>query len=292
MRKHISIFVLVIVILCGLIYWRQSGSLSPEKNALETSSQRIVSLSPATTEILFALGLDDEIVGVTTFCDYPLRAKSKDKIGSFSRPSIEKIMSLKPDLIVATGLEQAATVAKLKQLGLNVFVCYPATLSELWTAMAGLGELTHTRAAAHAVISQMTARIALIQEKIKHIPQEQRPKVFVEISHNPLMTAGKGSYIDELLTLAGGRNIAQDTPRPYSYFNVEQVVVRNPDCIILAYMADKNAPNTFRHRLGWEMISAVKNKRVYNDIDPALFLRPGPRLVEGLESIYKRLYSS
>ncbi len=133
-------------------------------------------------------------------------------------------------------------------------------------------------------------RIEEVKSKVELIPANKRQKVFIEIWYDPLTTAGKGSYVDELITLAGGINISADTRRAYSVFSAEEVIKRNPDCIILAYMDQKKPKDLVKGRFGWSGISAVKNNRLYNDVDPALLLRPGPRIVQGVNEIYKRLY--
>ncbi|MBL7197970.1 MAG: cobalamin-binding protein [Candidatus Omnitrophica bacterium] len=281
MKKIILLINLTLIIIC----FSQLGLVSSE-----TKKQRIISLAPSTTEILFSLGLDDEIVGVTTFCNYPPEAIKKEKVGAFSDPNIEKILSLKPDLIFATGLEQAPTVERLKQLKLKVFVSDPSSIDELFTSIKEIGKLTHREKQAEALVNQMKTKIEQIGAKIHHIPLDKRPKVFIEIWHDPLLTAGKDSFVDELISLAGGINIAYDTPRAYSYFSPEQVIKRDPDCIILGYMVTEKAMHAINKQFSWKEIKAVKNNSVYNDINPDLFLRPGPRIVEGLEKIHMKLY--
>jgi len=273
------IFILIILVLSV-----SGGSLSAERPL------KIVSLAPSTTEILFELGLADNIIGVTTFCNYPPEAQTKDQVGTFSNPDIERIVYLAPDMVFATGLEQAPVVEKLKRFNMKVIVSDPSTFRELFSSIRQMGELTDRKKEADLLVRQMTSRIRRVRRKAEKIPVDVKPKVFIEIWHDPLMSAGKGSFVDELITAAGGRNIASDTPRPYSYFSAEQVIKRDPDCIILGYM-NKNTPiDTFRERLGWGDISAVKNGCVYNDIDSDLFMRPGPRLVEALEKIHNRIY--
>jgi iron complex transport system substrate-binding protein len=252
--------------------------------------QRIISLAPSTTEILFGLSLDDEIVGITIFCNYPPEALKKEKIGTFSQPNIEKILSLKPDVIFATGLEQAPAVERLRQLKLKVYVSDPSNIEELFNSIKEIGKLTYREIEAERLIALMKTEIEKIRAQVKLTPPNKRPKVFIEIWHDPLMTAGRGSFINELITLAGGINIAQDISTAYSYFNLEQLIDRNPDLILLAYRDNKEAQDIVKNRFGWEGIKAVKNDRVYNDINPDLFLRPGPRLVEGLKEIHKRLH--
>ena len=251
---------------------------------------RVISLAPATTEILFALGLDDEIVGVSQYCNFPEKALTKEQVGSMSSPNIERIMALKPDIVFMTGLEQEPTIAKLRQLNIKVFVSDPPNIEELYSSIDNMGRLVGRENEAAEIISRMKADIAAISDKVAPIPLNERPKVFVEIWNNPIMTAGKGSYIDDLINIAGGINIAGDTKRPYSYFNVEEVIKRNPDCIIMGYMDKIDGRELTAKRFGWENISAVKNGRVYNDINPDIMFRPGPRVVEGIRQIHKRLY--
>ena len=251
---------------------------------------RYISLAPSTTEILFSLGLDNEIVGVSTYCNYPEQAKNKTKVGSFSSLSIERIISLYPDYIFCTGLEQAPVVAQLRQLNFNVYVADPVNVEELFKTIEEIGKITYKAKEASLLIEKMKSEIGEVIFKAKLIPREEKVKVFIEIWHEPLMTAAKGSVVDELINLAGGINIAHDLIRPYCNFSAEKVINLNPQCIILAYM-DKEAPlKLVQQRFGWNKIDAVKNGRVFNDIDPDTLLRPGPRITGGMAEIYKRLY--
>jgi len=251
---------------------------------------RYLSLAPSTTEILFSLGLNDNIVGVSSYCNYPPEAKTKAKIGDFSHPNMEKIIFLKPDYIFCTGLEQAPAITELRRLKFNVYVADPVNIQELLQSIQEIARITHKEKEAQALIAKMQADIEKVKARARLIPQEKRVKVFVEIWHEPLMTAGKGSFVDEIISLAGGINIAQGVRRPYSYFSPEQVVSLNPGCIILAYM-DKQPPlQLLEARFGWSQIDALKNKRVFNDIDPDELLRPGPRITAGLIALQERLY--
>jgi len=277
--------ILTIDMIFALIFLHP-GALS----ASDAGSLRVVSLAPATTEILFALGLDREIVGVTTFCKYPPKALAKEKVGTFSHPSIEKIISLKPDIIFCTGLEQNDVVAKLKQLNLNICISDPSNFEELFASILKIGSLVNRDKEAAGLVSAMRHSIDEIRSKTANVSNDKKPRVFVEIWNDPLTTAGKGSFVDELISLAGGTNIAGDVNKPYFYFNPEEVVRRDPDYIILAYMDNKDSLKMFGKRIGWNSVSAIKNNRVYGDIDPDLLLKPGPRLVDGLREVHKRLY--
>ncbi|MFA5156410.1 MAG: cobalamin-binding protein [Candidatus Omnitrophota bacterium] len=277
----------LLVIICYLVLgtWNLSGCFAADK-------PRYISLAPSTTEILFALGLADSIVGVSTFCNYPEAAGDKPAVGSFSSPNIEKIISLKPDYIFCTGLEQAQAVQELRRLGFNVYVSDPSSAEELFASINEIAKITAKAEEAGRLINRMREDISAINEKVKLVLPADRVRVFIEIWHEPLMTAGKGSFVDELVSLAGGINVAHEVIRPYCNYSAEKVIDLNPQVIILAYM-DKEPPlKLVEGRFGWKDIDAVKNRRVFNDIDPDTLLRPGPRITKGLEELYKKLYEA
>jgi len=255
-------------------------------------SSGYVSLAPSTTEILFALGLEERISGVSSYCNYPPRAAEKTRVGDFSHPNLEVILALKPEYIFCTGLEQAPTVARLKALGFRVYCADPSGVEELLKTVREIGAITKKEKRALEIIAEIRAGIAEASEKTDLIPEDKRVKVFLEIWHDPLMTAGKGSFVDELIKLAGGINIARGVRRPYCNFSAEQVAVMDPDCIILAYMDERSAVGIMETRFGWENIKAVRNGRVFNDLNPDLILRPGPRVAEGVRELQKRMYPS
>jgi iron complex transport system substrate-binding protein len=175
-------------------------------------------------------------------------------------------------------------------LGFSVYVADPVNIQELFRTILEIGKITHKEGAASLLVEVMKSRAQVVLSKTKLIPQDKRVRVFVEIWYEPLMTAAKGSFVDELITLAGGVNIAHDLIRPYCNFSAEKVISLNPQCIILAYM-DRQAPlELVRQRFGWERTDAVRNGRVFSDINPDILLRPGPRIVQGLEEIYQKLY--
>lgn len=258
---------------------------------LHAKELRVISVAPSTTEIACALGLTDNLVGVSTWCDYPSQVKTKEKVGSFSEPNIEKILFLKPDLVLATGLEQARVVEGLKSFGIKVVTVDPKNFEELFDSFKEIGKITGRKLEAQALIKNMKDSIAKVSEKVKSQNLSKKPKVYIEVWHDPIIVAGKGSFIDEMIMLAGAVNIAYDTDRPFSQFSPELIVERDPDVIILGYMnVGISARDAIAKRLGWQNIKAVKNSRVYDDIDSDLLFRPGPRLALGLEELYKRFY--
>jgi len=254
-------------------------------------SLRVISLAPSTTEILFALGLDKEIVAVSRSCNYPPQALSKEKVGTFSDPDIEKILSLKPDLIFCTGLKQAAVVAKLRQLGLRVCVSDPANFDELFQSIKEIAILTGRSVQGNRLIAEMRSTIKEIKDKVKKAALTKPLRVYIEIWHGPLVTAGKNSFISEILQIAGAVNIADNCAKSYFDITAEEVIASDPQAIIVAYMDNRDAKAELARRPGWKNITAVKNGCVYNDINSDIFLRPSPRLAQGLKEIYKRLYA-
>jgi len=256
----------------------------------QAKDMRIISLAPATTEMLFALGLDKEIIAVSQFSDYPPQAINKPSVGTFSDPNVEMIIALKPDIIFCTGLEQMPVVNKLRQLNFKVQVSDPANFSELFSSIKKMGELTDKRQEAEVLVEKMRLAIDVIKRKVLQSHLEKQPKVYIEIWHSPLMTAGSGSFVDEIISIVGGINIAHDSFRPYVNFTSEQVIKGNPDHIVMAYMDKEDVTRIAAKRPGWGSISAIKNGKVYNDINSDLFLRPGPRLIDGLNEIYKKFY--
>jgi iron complex transport system substrate-binding protein len=259
--------------------------------SVQAKDMRIISLAPSTTEILFALGLDKEIVAVSRSCNYPPQALNKEKVGTFSDPDIEKILSLKPDLIFCTGLKQAVVVIKLRQLGLKVCVSDPADFNELFQSIKEIAGLTGKNVQGDKIIDEMRSAIEEIRGKVKQSAHIKPLRVYVEIWHGPLVTAGKNSFISEILQIAGAVNIADNCAKSYFDITAEEVIASDPQVIIVAYMDNRDAKAELARRPGWKNITAVKNGCVYNDINSDIFLRPSPRLAHGLKEIYKRLYA-
>ncbi|MCM8779524.1 MAG: cobalamin-binding protein [Candidatus Omnitrophica bacterium] len=260
--------------------------ISPEVKAQDL---RIVSLAPNTTEILFALDLGKNIVGVDIFSNYPEEAKKIEKVGSFSHPNLEKIVSLKPDFVFITGLEQNPFNLKLRRLGLRVFTVDPQSIKELFQDVLQIGKITHKEERAKTLVREMEKELAEIKEKVKN--KVDRPKVFLEIWDSPLITCGRNSYIEEMISLAGGINIAHNLPRKFSRISQEQVIKNSPEVIIVSHMQNNEGmKKSIGKRWGWQIVEAIKKDRIYADIDPDIILRPGPRIIAGIKELYRRFY--
>jgi iron complex transport system substrate-binding protein len=257
---------------------------------LETVPQRIVSVSPACTEILFALGLGDQVVGVTEYCNYPEEALSKPKIGTFTSPNLEVIMAQDPDLVLATAGVQSDMVGRMEEMGLKVYVVNPATFDETVAIIRDVGSLTGREAEAARIADDMQKRADEIAAAVKSKTAAggTSPKVFYEIFYeNNVWTAGRNSIISDLIRMAGGTNLGDADSADYYEFSVESLIAGNPDVYLVGSGSMAN-PGDITTRAGWDMMNAVRNGRVYV-VNEDLVYRTGPRLIDGLESIYQAI---
>ncbi len=255
------------------------------KVAVTPSPQRIVSLAPSITEILFSLELGAQIVGVTTYCNYPPATAAIDKVGDTLHPNLEKIISLRPDLVImstASQLEQLRV--KLLQAGIPVFVVKAQSLEQTLHSIEAIGELVNRGAQAHALAEQLRARIEKIKAQVAGKPH---PKIFFVVGADPLITAGKAAFITDLIELAGGQSISADVVAEWPAYSAETVVARAPD-IILIPGADHGGALTLPASL--QTTPAARNGHTYQ-IDGDLILRPGPRIVDGLEQMARLFHT-
>ena len=265
---------------------------APQKTGTtEKFTQSIVSCSPSTTEILFALGVGDRIVAVSTADDYPAAVKDVRKVGGFADPNVEVLIGIRPDLVVSTPFRVPTVADDLRARGMKVLVSEQMSFQDVFDTILKLGEATGAQARGSELIAQLKARVAAVQARAAKVPPDKRLKVFIEISSAPLYTAGRGSFMDEVVTLAGGVNIASGIERPFAKVSDEFVIQQNPDVILIGYMAeDKNVRKEISSRIGWPQVKAVVSGRIIDDIHPDLLCRPGPRLVDGLEALERKLY--
>lgn len=256
---------------------------------IDREPQRIISLAPSNTEILFALNLGERIAGVTEYCDYPQEANNKEKIGGFSTPNIEKVISLNPDLVIATSMHQKA-VEELERLGVPVIVLFPKKVSDVLNNITLIGRATGQEDVAEGLVKDLKARMDAVTDKTGKIPEGKRPRVYYEVWHDPLITAGPDTFVDDLITLAGGINIAGDSKTSYPEISLEVVIQKDPQIFIYSHHGNSRQEiEQIYSRQNWQDISAIKNKRVYI-IDQNLVQRATPRLIDGLEELAKMLH--
>ena len=240
--------------------------------------QRIVSLTPSNTEILFDLGLNGRIVADTSQCNYPPEATKLPHIGDY-RISVEQVIAQKPDLVVAVTSANATAINQLERLHTQVFAVDPYNLPQLYESILAIGRITATEVKAKQIVDGMRARVDALKAKVRQA--KTKPKVLVVVQGQPLMVAGSDNFLHEAVTLAGGINIGREAGSRFPLFSPETVVIRAPD-IILGRADLANKP-------GWSTIPAVKNHAIY--APPADTLsRPTPRLIDGIEYIARKLH--
>jgi iron complex transport system substrate-binding protein len=246
--------------------------------AINGTPQRIVSLAPSNTEILFALGLGDKMVGVTDWCDYPPEAQDKEKVGSYDTPDTEKIVALTPDLILVAYGTTMDVINNLVGLGLTVFGIKSTDLDDVLNDIKRVGEITDKEVEAQALTSEMAVGIQAVTDQAEEL--EQRPRVFYIVwggEGSALWTAGSGTFIHELIEKGGGVNICQNITG-YATVSIEEVIARNPEVIITSELSYDWAWNATE----LASTNASQSGRIYT-CDDNLVQRPGPRLIDGLE---------
>jgi len=257
---------------------------------LETVPQRIVSHVPSITETLFALGLGDKIVGDSEYCDYPEEAKTKPKVGGYFTPNIEAIVALNPDLVLTDGYVPEL-ITKLDSLGIPLAVIAPKDINGILRNIELLGNVTGSQKEATELTGDMQKRIDAV---VNIVSGASRPMVFYVFDATDTTkpwTVGPGSFVDALISLAGGENVAASASDPWIQFNMEQLVNSNPDIILMesSHGTAALSPSQLKELPGWQNLTAVKEDRIYI-IDGDLVNLSGPRIVQGLEEIAKILH--
>jgi len=248
---------------------------------------RVVSLAPSITEMLFALGLDEQIVGVTDFCNYPAAALAKPKIG-YARPNLESLLALRPDLIVAPQeFLRADTLAKLEQLKIPVFLLEAKSVENIFAQIQSLGKIFNRVPMSDEITRTMRDRMA---EVMKRITSSEKKRVLYVLNSHPLITVGPGSYIHQMIGLAGGINIAADSSSPYPRLNLETVLKEDPEVLIFPVGSAESIPKNEQDEWNrWSNLSAVRNRHL-RSVSSDELNRPGPRVVEGLEHLARAIH--
>lgn len=251
---------------------------------------RIVSAAPAVTEILFALGAGDRVVAATDQCNYPPEAARLPKIGGFWSPSVERALGARPDLVIGSRGNPPDFVAALRKSGLPVLTVDPHTLQDIYDTIGRVASLIGARQAGERLIASMQSRLDVIAESIGDVPENERPTAFLVLQVMPPWTAGAGTFQDDAIRAAGGRNIAEDV-KEFAPYSTETLVAKNPDYLLLSTM------NGDRARMKTEVLgdpafrqlSAVKRRRMLVlDSDP--LMRAGPRIVDAIEAMARGFY--
>ncbi len=250
--------------------------------------ERVVSLAPNLTEIVYAVGAGNRLVGDTTYCDYPEEAKGVAKVGDTLNPSIERIIALRPQLILVTTASQLDRFTRqLEEFNITVYVTSPRDLEGIFRSIESLGDLLDQRAQGQKVAADLRARASAVEERVRG---EQPVRVFYQVSREPLYTAGQESFMTDLIRRAGGVNVTADVPGAWPRYSDEAALATRPEAIIIPVDDSMNGGDTQVSAALLKSPAAQKN-RVYK-INGDYLSRPGPRLVEGLEQMARALHPS
>lgn len=248
---------------------------------------RVVSLAPSMTEILYSLGLDEEIVGVTDFCDYPPRALAKPKIG-YSNPNLESLVALKPDLVLAPStFLRTDTLAKLEQLKIPTFILDAKAIEDIPSHIQIIGRMLDRVLAGDRVATEMRQQIMVLKGKVQALP---RPRVLYVLNSQPLITVGPGSFIHQMIELAGGVNVAGRAQAPYPRLSLEEVLREDPELLIFPVGKSEGVSESEQQQWRrWTTMSAVRQQR-FHHVQSDLLNRPGPRIAQGLEALARIIH--
>ena len=248
--------------------------------------ERIVTLAPNLTEIVYAVGAGDRLVGNTTYCDYPAEAKQVTKIGDTMQPNIERIVALRPQLVlVSTASQLEAFTRQLNEQGIAVYVTDSRSLDDVFRSIKNLGELLNESERAEQVVNNLRARASAVEAAVK---TSKPVRVFYQVSAAPLYTIGREAFLTDLIRRAGGQSVTADVPGAFPRYSDEAALSTQPEAIILSVDSSMDEGNA-KPAASLEKSPAVKSGRVYG-INGDLLSRPGPRLVEGLEQMARVLH--
>lgn len=251
---------------------------------LEKPVEKIISLAPSMTETIFALGAGDRLVGVTSYCNYPEEAQEIDVVGDFEGPNLERVIEKNPDVVVALSMGEDKKT-KLEDAGIIVFLQDSQNLDEVFNNIKNIGTILGLKEEAEILTSNMISKKEFIEDKVENL--ESR-KVFYEVWHEPLMTAGPDSILHELITSANGQNIAYDSESLYPEYSLELLIDRNPEVYLTADDGFKTVED-IKNRSGYENITAIKENNIYM-LHPDIVSRTGPRIIDALEMIAQAIH--
>lgn len=249
---------------------------------------RAVSLAPSITEIAFAAGAGSNLVGRTSACDFPQAARAVPVVGDFGVPSLEQLAATRPTVVLELALADESVGARIDRLGLKRRRIPCNRLAEIPPAIREIGDILGRPDQAGILATGIENGIAAMRAELP--ADSRRPAVFVEVWNDPITTAGRESFVADLVELAGGTNIGSESPAAYYTVSSEWVLAKNPDVILTLYMTPGTNTAPVSARAGWNTVAAVRNGRVYAGLNNDVVLRPGPRVMEGAALLRKCLH--
>lgn len=294
--KRLSMKIFGTVLLCCCLYPALVAGAGSRMLVDQTGVQveipvtprRVLSLAPSITEMIYSLAAEQSLLGATRFSNYPPAARFLPRIGSYVQLDLEKIVAMKPDLCLAIkDGNPRRTVDAIKDFGIPVFAIDPRNIEQIKDTFLTLGDILGVSKRAEAVVADIDHR--LMQVKNRVAASRTRPRVFFQISYAPIISAGRNSYIDQLIALAGGRNVAGDLPG-YPRFSWENLLLLQPEVVLISSMTGEKSPEMLKTAWQqWREIPAVRNNQLHI-VDADLFNRPTLRLIDGLEILARILH--
>lgn len=286
-----SIFFLTIFLLIGPLAFASSFPMTVtdflgHEVYIEERPVRIISMTPSITEILFALHLEDRIIAVTDYCNYPEAVVTKESVGGLD-VGLEPILAKDPDLVVCTTMNTKETMERLKELGYPVLVIESNSFDDIFPSISLIGEATGQIEEAQDLLGRMKRDLEELEAKLKGV--EEPTLVFYEVWDDPLMSVNKDTFIGEILTLAGGHSITHEAASAYPIVSIETLIDRNPEVYIIPTGHGAVQLSDLDSRVGFDELDAIINNRVYV-VDQDAITRPGPRIIQGLEILAKILH--
>lgn len=259
---------------------------------VEKEVQRIISLAPAITEIIYALGIEDKLVAVSSACDYPAEAVNKENVGRIDEPNIEKIISLEPDLVIAESVSKIETLKRLTKLGIKNIGFKPGSINDTIDMIEDISYLTSAQSTGAELTAEMEKEYQELKKIVdKKLENNERRRVFFEIWSDPLYTAGRGTFIDSLIHAAGGYNIGREAQGSWPTYNLESLIAADPEVYISSQhssLEDLSLEKLSQKKVLRE-VSAFKNERLYL-VNQDLVNRPSPRIIEGYKELIKAIF--
>ncbi|NLY53057.1 MAG: cobalamin-binding protein [Firmicutes bacterium] len=251
---------------------------------VEKEPEVIVSLAPSATEILFALGLGDKVKGVSDVCNYPEEVLAIEKMGGYMGVDVERVVSVQPDLVIADSQTTKEVVEQLEGFGIAVLALKADDIEGMFSHIELIGEATNAKEEAEQLVQELQDRLQVVADKTKSL---ERPAVFYEVWHEPLMSAGKNTFINSVIEAAGGENVMVDAATDWPEVDLELLISKEPAVIILGH--DGQSVDEAKARANWQTMPAAKEGRIYA-VNPDIFNRPGPRLVDAVEELARLLH--
>ena len=277
-----------LALLCGCGSWRDAMGRTV---SVSMPVARIASLAPSVTEILYAIDAQDSLVAVSNQCDFPLAAKLKPKIGNFNRPDLEKALELRPGIVLFAEYAKMEDLDALEKIGVKAVVLSSRDLADLSATIRLVGRIAGRVEKAEAVAAALDRTVAEISAKVAAVPKERRPGVYLEVDGPAAIYAvGSGSFMGDVVRVAGGRNVFEQKPGPYIRLTDEDIIRANPEVILIDHPFQYKVGVS--KRPGWSDIPAVRNGRIYDgsDYDMVALNRASPRVIQSLREIVRLLH--